>query len=130
METRTIDLGPCHCPGTPHERDEAVIRKSIDPWLLLRVLHIYVGEYTRALAGDVRQGGLAMATLMAMATVSWNRVDELGGPIPISGADDSASLAAIDGLPPEQAQALLDALGDPAQLVKAIVVDAVWRSTQ
>jgi len=118
MSTRTVDLGPCHCPGTPHEHDSAEIRKpeSIDSWLLLRVLHIFVGEYTRALAGDARQGGLALATLMAIVVVSWNRVDELGGPIPIGNPDDPASLTAVDGLLPDQAQALLDALGGAAKL--------------
>jgi hypothetical protein len=27
--TRPVDLGPCQCPGKPHERDEAVVRSRL-----------------------------------------------------------------------------------------------------
>lgn len=110
METRTVDLGPCHCPGTPHDHDEATLlaAASMNYGIQRRIKSAYDLEMTAANQGSDRYGGLADATLMALCTLSWNLVDENGKPRPI-GPGDSRSLASIDALDPMTGTALHEA---------------------
>jgi hypothetical protein len=112
MKTQTVDLGPCRCPGTPHERDSAEITRpeALEFAVLRRVWAARDSEVRPALgfAGETL-GGLTLATFIAFATVSWTLTDERGRPIPIGLAHGAASLAAVDGLLFDAAAALVAA---------------------
>src|ERR1035437_365974 len=109
METRTVDLGPCHCPGTPHERDEAVIVMpvSMTYGAQRRVQSAYALEVEDERAGRDRFGGLADATLMAVCTFSWTCLNPDGKPLAIGVREPNATNA-IDALDPLTAMALHD----------------------
>lgn len=64
--TSVIDLGVCQCPGTPHERDEAVVRWDLGASAMARI--------GRAeLEGAVRLDPLAAyRQTVAEVVVSWN----------------------------------------------------------
>lgn len=110
METTTVDLGPCHCPGTPHERDEAVIvlPKSMTYGAQRRIQSAYALEVEDERMGRDRFGGLADATLMATCTVSWTCLGEDGKGLAI-GTREPNAVNAIDLLDPLTAMALHDA---------------------
>jgi hypothetical protein len=107
METRTVDLGPCHCPGTPHEHDEAVVLTpaAIKFGIQRRVRSAWELEVQAAQAGRDSYGGLADATLMALAVVSWTCQDAKGQTLPI-GIYAPGALASLDSLDPETGLAL------------------------
>ena len=107
METRTVDLGPCHCPNTPHERDEALVIEpvSMTYGTQRRVRAANDLERRGEADGSDRWGGLADATLMALCTYSWNLTDESGRTRPI-GIGDPRSLASLDNIDPQTALAL------------------------
>jgi hypothetical protein len=121
METRTVDLGPCHCPGTPHERDEALIMTpaAMKFGIQRRVQSAYEMEVNSARAGLDSYGGLADATLMALCVVSWTCADDKGQPLPI-GIHAPSALASIDALDPETGMALHEVF-----FPQAVVVDGV-----
>lgn len=117
MDTRTVDLGPCHCAGTPHERDEAVIVEpaSMTYGAQRRIRSAYGLELGGERDGSDRYGGLADATLMALCTLSWTCVDAAGRIRPIGG-NATDPLASIDALDPLTAMRLHEAFfpTDPA----------------
>src|ERR1035437_2294135 len=106
METRTVDLGPCHCPGTPHERDEAmiVLPVSMTYGAQRRVQSAYALEVEDERAGRDRFGGLADATLMAVCTFSWTCLGPDGKTLAIGVREPNATNA-IDELHPPPADA-------------------------
>lgn len=65
MAVQTVSLGPCQCPGTPHEQDEAVIRWQLGASALARV----GAAELSASRGDVYA---SWRQLITEATVSWN----------------------------------------------------------
>jgi len=69
-ETRTVVLGPCRCPGRPHEDDTAEVRTELS-WDVL----VDVG---------LLAGGAAYRRLVSGALVSWNLTDIDGDPVPIT----------------------------------------------
>ena len=78
--TEPVDLGPCRCPGTPHERDEATRRAEIGD-----------GEAKAAFTAGWQSTGMeymdweaANDFLIARFVTSWNLVDAVGEPIPIT----------------------------------------------
>jgi hypothetical protein len=82
--TATIDLGPCRCPGTPHERDSAQVRSQIGDGELRSAYATAVrvdpdGErYFDEAAGD--------DAAAARFTRSWTLLDAAGEPVPITPA--------------------------------------------
>ena len=71
-QTTTVLLGPCRCPGRPHDQDDAEILQEL-PWDVL----VDVGLLT---------GGAAYRRLVLGALVSWSFVDAEGEPIEITPA--------------------------------------------
>jgi hypothetical protein len=75
--TRTgiVPLGPCQCPGTPHDRDEAVVRWDLGSSALARIGR---AELDKAITRDPLA---AWRQLILEAVVSWNLmlVDDDGG---------------------------------------------------
>jgi hypothetical protein len=64
--TTTIPLGPCDCPGTPHERDEAVARTELGASAKARVGRAEI-------EGAVQHDPLAAHRQLVLETViSWN----------------------------------------------------------
>ena len=75
--TETIDLGACQCPGTPHQRDEAVLRYQLGAAALARI------GYAEVVKGQRGDPLLAWRQLVAETLVSWNLLaDGPSGPIP------------------------------------------------
>ena len=72
--TATVSLGPCECPGTPHEKDEAVVRWQLGDSALARV---GAAELT-ASSGDVYA---SWRQLIVEATVSWNLQTDYNGKV-------------------------------------------------
>lgn len=78
--TDLVDLGSCQCPGTPHERDEAVIRTSLG----------HSEESQAGVAGWAATNGAyfdwekARDKLLEIATIRWTLLDESGAPVPVS----------------------------------------------
>lgn len=66
--TRTVDLGPCECPGTPHERDEAEVRAELSNQEIVDFANSADGAET--------------AARVAEFTVSWNLLGLDGKPWP------------------------------------------------
>jgi hypothetical protein len=78
----TVALGPCQCPGTPHEQDEAVVRWQLGASALARVgmAELSVSK------GDVYA---SWRQLITEATVRWNLLTEYEGkvvPVPVAPA--------------------------------------------
>jgi hypothetical protein len=73
--TRTVDLGPCECPGTPHQRDTAEVYTALCWDDLVDV-------------GLAPTEGAARRLLVTRAIASWTLLDaEDGGeprPVPIT----------------------------------------------
>ena len=70
--TDVVVLGPCACPGRPHDEDTAEVAREL-PWDVL----VDVG---------LLSGGAAYRRLVLGALVSWNLVDRHGEPIEINQA--------------------------------------------
>jgi hypothetical protein len=66
LATATVVLGPCQCPGTPHEQDEATIRTQLGASALSRIGR---AEIDGAVRGD---HFAAYRRLVLEATQSWN----------------------------------------------------------
>ena len=66
--TRTVDLGPCECPGTPHERDEALIRSELSGSEIARIVSASQTDESEASAA------------FAPYVLSWNLLDPDGQP--------------------------------------------------
>ncbi len=80
--TDVLSLGPCQCPGKPHEQDEAVYR-----------LELGGGEEARAGAfGWASTGGsyfdweAARSKLIEIGVVRWNLLNDEGEPMPATAA--------------------------------------------
>lgn len=93
--TRTVDLGTCECPGTPHPNDFIEIRSSLAP-----------GE-CNAVFGITRLEPRKQAAVLVDFLVRWNLNGADGEPMPL----DADSLFLLDA--PSQ-QALGEALGEVA----------------
>lgn len=64
--TATVDLGPCGCPGSPHDRDEAVLRWQLGASALARIGRAELG-------GAVERDPMAAYRQTVLETVvSWN----------------------------------------------------------
>jgi hypothetical protein len=70
----TVTLGPCQCPGTPHEQDEAVVRWQLGASALARV---GAAELTSS-RGDIYA---SWRQLIVEATVRWNLSTEYEGEV-------------------------------------------------
>ena len=70
--TEVVVLGPCACPGRPHDEDTAEVAQEL-PWEVL----VDVG---------LLEGAAAYRRLVLGALVSWNLVDRDGEPVEISAA--------------------------------------------
>lgn len=70
--TAVVPLGPCQCPGTPHEQDEAVVRWQLGSSALGRVGAAEIA----AARGDVFT---AWRQLVVEAVVAWNLMAEEDG---------------------------------------------------
>jgi hypothetical protein len=68
--TAPVDLGACQCPGTPHEKDEGLLRWQLGGSALAR---IGTAETIGRLTGDPFAGYRAVA---AECLVSWNLLIE------------------------------------------------------
>lgn len=69
---RTVDLGPCECPGMPHERDEVTVRSELS------------GSEIGALAQTSTGDEAAVATALAPLILGWNLLGPNGEPWPPS----------------------------------------------
>lgn len=79
--TRTADLGPCECPGTPHDNDWAKVRAE------------YSGSDTSRIADASTEDELEAARILAEYVVEWNLLDPDGKAWPPS----AESLVALKG---------------------------------
>ena len=68
-ETKHVVIGPCLCPGRPHDEDTAEVYIEL-PWEVL----IDAGTLST---------GAAYRRLVVGALVSWNLVDAEGEPVPV-----------------------------------------------
>ena len=75
-----VDLGPCECPGTPHqEGDKAWLRPRLTAEGGYRAMHVLM---TSAQNGEeVTAGALGMVFLVD-GLVEWTLLDDAGSPIP------------------------------------------------
>lgn len=64
--TRTVDLGPCECPGTPHESDWAKVRSDLSGPELSMLLQLVPGREEQA------------AEIVAPFITEWNLSDDDG----------------------------------------------------
>lgn len=71
--TRTVDLGACECPGTPHESDWAKVRSDLSGAEVATLLQLRPGREEEA------------ADIVAPFVTEWNLLDE-DGPAEISPA--------------------------------------------
>lgn len=67
--TRRVDLGPCECPGTPHESDYALVRAELSGQ--------EIADYTTASNDEV-------ADVSARLVPEWNLIDRSGA-VPVTG---------------------------------------------
>lgn len=78
LRTHTVSLGPCECPGIPHQDgDSAEVRDELG-------VHETILVSEAGLAAASERGGYnraaAEAKLIELATVSWSIRDEEGNP--------------------------------------------------
>lgn len=76
--TIEVDVGPCQCPNTPHDRDRITARTEL-------------GYGAQTAIGDaiVRSDGVMVwgegkLKLLELAVVSWNLLDHEGKDVPVS----------------------------------------------
>lgn len=78
-EPVAVDLGPCECPGTPHEDgDKAWLRPGLTPEGGARATHVLMGASARG--EDATIGALSMAFLVG-GLVGWTLLDDDGKPL-------------------------------------------------
>lgn len=95
-KVETVPLGPCQCPGTPHERDEAVIRWDLSASALARV-----GQAQMLAGADFYAPYRA---LIVESVASWN-LQVLHNGEPVTVPIVPATVAELD-------EATLDTLGE------------------
>lgn len=85
-----VPLGPCQCPGTPHERDEATVRWQLGASALARV------GASELLAAARNDPFASWRQLVLECVVSWNLMarDEDGEPYVV--AITPAAVAELD----------------------------------
>lgn len=64
--TTVVDLGPCQCPGTPHDKDEVTVRTELGASALARVGR---AEINAAVTGD---HFASYRQLVLEAATDWN----------------------------------------------------------
>jgi hypothetical protein len=69
---KSVSLGECQCPGTPHEEDVALFPESLDPFDAAEALSVIVGSGLSAEAIE------AKVARIFTRRVTWNVVDEQG----------------------------------------------------
>lgn len=74
-DVTVVELGPCQCPGTPHDTDTVRLRKRLS----------YADQLHLADASNVSMTD-ALWTLFNLRVVGWNLADEKGKPVPTSRA--------------------------------------------
>lgn len=79
--TATVDLGPCECPGAPHESDTAEVRAE------------FSSSETARIAAASTTDEAAIAAVLAEFVPSWNLLGPNGEPWPPS-ADSLLALKA------------------------------------
>jgi hypothetical protein len=105
--TDEVDLGPCQCPGAPHERDSATFRTQWGDGERKSIF--YAGAQIRLSAdGDLETAPgydpeIANNELLARGVVSWTLTDREGEPVPItrrnlSALDEPTRLALLTAL--------------------------------
>jgi hypothetical protein len=81
MKVEVVTIGPCQCPGTPHEQDEATVRWDLGASALARIGR---AELDR---NRLRDPMAAWRQLVLEAVASWNLLlpndDGVGVPAPI-----------------------------------------------
>lgn len=88
-QTATIVIGPCQCPGTPHQQDEALVRTRLGGSAMARI----------GRAGLDSAGGdhyAAHRRLVLEATLSWNLLWDDPAWKPDSGEERKVVPAAIN----------------------------------
>lgn len=98
--TRTISVGPCECPGTPHEADEAVIRERLGYGPLL-----YIGVAPTNEESVMR--------LVTQALLSWNFLGADGKPVPVTRESIEALDANTAGIISEAVNAVVSETSPP-----------------
>ena len=83
-----VDLGPCQCPGTPHERDSATYRTQ---WgdaerksIFYAGAQIRVGANGELVTGGTYDPELANNELLLRGLVSWTLTGRKGAAVPIT----------------------------------------------
>lgn len=83
---RTVSLGPCDCPGTPHEQDEAYIRDKLSGQ--------EIAQYAQA-------SNETAADVTAEYVLGWNLLGNKGEAVPVTAASllllDAPSLSTLVG---------------------------------
>ena len=102
--TRTIPVGPCDCPGTPHEADEAVIRERLGYGSLLHI-------------GSAPTEEEAKVLLLMQALVSWNFLGADGKPVPVA-------RESIEALEAATARTISEAVDDVVSEMSAALPNA------
>lgn len=91
--TRELDLGPCQCPGTPHDRDNVTYRYEFGDGELESIGSAGVDP-----DGGPYDYGKANDRMLALAVVSWNLVTGQtlpdGRPVPV--AINSRTMSLLD----------------------------------
>ena len=84
-ETTRVTIGPCACPGRPHDEDVAEVLVEL-PWDALIAIGALEGAATEAT--DVSTMAMLKAKAYRQLVVSglaaWNLVDALGMPVPVA----------------------------------------------
>lgn len=95
-KTTTVELGPCQCPGKPHDHDSARVVQRFGQDDIVAISEAGLG------AARERGGFNVMASELKeveLGVVDWTMVDTEGNPIPVTertvGALDQADLAKI-----------------------------------
>lgn len=78
--TDILPLGPCECPGTPHEQDEVIYRLELGAGEEERA-----GAYGWAATGyEYFDSAAARAKLIEIGVVRWNLLGPDGEPMPVN----------------------------------------------
>jgi len=117
--TTVVPLGPCRCPGSPHDQDSAVVRAELGEGEMRSASTR--GGYS---AGPMFDGARSDAEWIATFTLSWTLLDNAGEPIPITAAeamllDEEVYVGIMDELSQKSASAtrrpLPNASGAPSR---------------
>jgi hypothetical protein len=93
-KVKVVELGPCECPGKPHDTDTVRIRESLS---YADYLHLNDAASSGAMEG--------VWALFNMRVAGWSLVDEKGKPLPLS-------RAVWQNLSTDVASKIQDAIGD------------------